>query len=192
LEIAAHQARFAALYHRALTVANGAAFQAMQLRSGRADRAFLGGMLHDVGRSIALRSLAALASADGGAPPPPDRIDRVLDRVHVEIGAECHQEWQLPQYLTVIAVRHHDPAVPGDADFADLHAVRIASALLELREPALARRAAGEIAQSASVLSLSPFAVRSLDAELRDAAQRVSAAFGLDAGGPARPARARS
>ena len=180
VELKAFAPRFAALYSNALITANGAAFLALQHRGVRSDRAFVGGMLRDVGKSIALRSYAALRLA--GQAPEGDGpfIDRVLERVHAQIGAECHQEWSLPQYLTVIAIRHHDPVVPGDPEFADLHAVRLAGALLDLRVPALAPRAAREIVQSASALGLSPYAVRSLASELRQAGQRVATAFGLE------------
>jgi len=179
-ELAAYGARFGALYHRALTVANGAAFAAMQARGGRADRAFLGGLLFDVGKSIALRSIAALALAEPAAAPDEARIGRVLEAVHGEVGAECHQEWALPQYLTVIAVRHHEREIPADPEFVDLHVVRLAGALLDLRDEAAAPRAAAELVQSAAALRLSPLAVRTLDAELRDSAQRVAAAFGIE------------
>jgi HD-like signal output (HDOD) protein len=181
-EIARYRASFAALYHRALTVANAAAWEAMQVRGGRADRAFLGGMLHDVGKSVALRSVAALSLEKRlQVPTGGPALDRLLDRVHLEVGAESHQEWGLPQYLTVIAVRHHDREIPSDAEFADLHAVRLAGAIADLRgEPAVAHRAAAELVQSAGALGRSPLQVRSLAAELRDGEQRVTASFGLD------------
>ena len=179
-ELAAHGARYAGLFHRALTVASGAAALTLQRPGGRSDRAYLGGMLFDVGKSIALRSLAALAAQPGAPPLDPATADRVLDRVHVEVGGECHQEWNLPRYLTVIAVRHHDPAIPPDPEFAELHAVRLCGALLDLREPSVAARAAGEIVQSARALALDPLAVRAVDAELRSAAQRAASAFGMD------------
>jgi len=178
-ELAAQASRFSALYHRSITIANGAAFVALQRKAARADRAFLGGLLHDVGRSVALRSVAALAFADVRMPEG-DALDRLLDRVHVEIGAECHQEWSMPLYLTTIAVRHHEPAIPADAEFADLHAVRLASGLAHLRDPGAAPRAAAEIVQSAAALAMDPYTVRSVDAELREAGQRAASAFGLE------------
>lgn len=181
-ELAAHGSSFAALFHRALTVAGGAAALALQLPGGRSDRAYLGGMLADVGKSIALRSLVALAGEPGAAPAGPAAAARALELVHLEVGGECHQEWSLPQYLTVIAVRHHDPEIPADPEFVDLHAVRLCGALLDLREPALAARAAREILQSAQALALGPRAVRAADAELKGAALRVSAAFGIEPG----------
>jgi HD-like signal output (HDOD) protein len=177
-ELAVFGPRFSALYHRALTTANGAAWLAMQHRGGRADRAFLGGMLFDVGKSISLRSIASLA-LQGPLAAPEDQVERVIERLHVEVGAECHQEWQLPQYLTVIAVRHHDREIPAHPDFIDLHAVRLCGALLDLRASALAPRAAPEIVQSAAALGMTPLAVRTVDTELRVVAQRVASTFGL-------------
>ncbi len=180
-ELAAHGTRFAALYHRAFTVANGAAWLALRRRNGRSDRAFLGGMLHDVGKTIALRSVAALLrqgelQLTGGGP----QVDLLLDRVHLEIGGEVHQEWGLPQYLTVMAVRHHDESIPADEEFEALHEVRLVAALQDLAgEPAFAARAAGELVQSAAALGMGPLQVRELFAELRAASHRAGTAFGL-------------
>jgi HD-like signal output (HDOD) protein len=171
--------RWNALFHRAVKVASGAAWLALRNRRVRSDRAYLGGLLHDVGMSVALRSLAALV-LDGKLASKPDdaRIDRVLDRVHAEVGGEAHQAWNLPQYLTVLAVRHHDPEIPAGEEFADLHAVRLASAIDDLRGP-FAARGGREVVQSAGALQLGPFAVRALAAELRQAEARTAALFGM-------------
>lgn len=176
--------RFTALYRRAVTVGTGAAALAMRQPGARSDRAYLGGMLHDVGRSVALRAVALL-SLDGavalalGSP----RLERLLDQVHLELGGELHQEWQMPQYLTVLAVRHHDLAIPADPEFLDLHVVRLAAAVYDLKaEPASAWRAARELVQSAAALRLDPNAVRALASELAQAEQRVATTFGLEGG----------
>jgi putative nucleotidyltransferase with HDIG domain len=187
LDLQAFGPRFAALYRRAIAIATGAA--ALAMRSGaRSDRAYLGGMLHDVGRTVALRAVADLAREGKLALGPGDpRVERAVDRVHVEVGAELHQEWQMPQYLTVLAVRHHDPAIPADPEFRDLHVVRLAAAVHDLhRDPAVGWRAARELVQSAAVLRLDPNAVRALWSELRRAEEKVATAFGE--GGPAQPA----
>jgi len=162
------------LFRRAVVVGSGAAWLAMRRPGGRSDRAYLGGLLHDVGKSMALRSLAALVAEDRLPRPDEGRLLRVLDRVHVEIGGAAHQEWNLPQYLTVMAVRHHDPAIPPDAEFAELHAVRLAAGLEDLESP-FGARAAAEVVDSARALSADPFLVRSLKAELREAAKRSAA-----------------
>jgi HD-like signal output (HDOD) protein len=184
-ELATFGPRFTSLYRRAVTVASAAATLAMRCRA-RSDRTYLGGMLHDVGRTVALRSLALLqlehqVTLEAGSP----RLERVLDRVHVELGAELHQEWQLPQYLTVLAVRHHDAEIPSDEEFRDLHVVRLAAAVHDLRaEPGFAWRASREIVQSAGALRVDPNGVRFLAAELRQAEEKVNTTFGLDRPAP--------
>lgn len=181
-ELAAFAPRFDALYRRAVVVAAGASALALRRRDARADRTYLGGLLHDVGRTVALRSLAMLA-LDGAVALDRDdpRIPRVLERVHLEIGGEVHQEWQLPQYLTVIAVRHHDREIPAGEEFADLHVVRLVGALHDLRtDPAAAPRAADEIVQSAGALRMDPHAVRAAAGELRQAAERLAATIAFE------------
>ena len=188
-EQAVFASRWNALFHHAVTVASGAASLAARNRRVRSDRAYLGGLLHDVGMSLALRSLAALVLdgkldpgklAPGKLDPRTDdaRVDRVLDRVHAEVGGEAHQAWNLPQYLTVLAVRHHDPEIPASEEFVDLHAVRLASAIDDLRGP-FAGRGARELVQSAGALQLGPFAVRALAADLREAEARTAVLFGI-------------
>ena len=178
-EFAAFSGPWSDLYLRAVTVATVSASLAMRTRTARSDRCYLGGMLVDVGKSVALRSLASLA-VDRVIEPSPERVERVLDRLHVEIGGDVHQEWNLPQYLTVLCVRHHDEAVPADPEFGDLHVVRLVSALEDLRRsPASAAHAAVELAQSAGVLQVDPLGARALVAELRTTAERVARTFPL-------------
>jgi HD-like signal output (HDOD) protein len=171
--------RWNALFHRAVTVASGAAWLALRDRRVRSDRAYLGGLLHDVGMSVALRSLAALV-LEGGLDPRPDdaRIARVLDMVHTEVGGEVHQVWGLPHYLTELAVRHHEPEITAGEEHVDLHAVRLASAVEQLHGP-FAARGARELVQSAAALKLDVFAVRALAAELREAGARTATLFGI-------------
>jgi HD-like signal output (HDOD) protein len=152
----------------------------------RSDRAYLGGLLHDVGRTVALRAVSDLARAGTlGLDAEDPRVERAIDRVHVDVGAELHQEWQLPQYLTVLAVRHHDEAIPADAEFTDFHVVRLAAAVHDLRGggPA-AWRASREILQSAGALRIDANGVRALAAELRQAEEKVRSTFGLDGAAP--------
>jgi len=180
--------RFAELYHRSISIATAAAALAMRARA-RSDRAYLGGLLHDVGRTVALRAVSDLSRAGAlGLEPGDPRLERAIDRVHVEVGAELHQEWSLPQYLTVLAVRHHDEAVPAGPEFVDLHVVRLAAAVHDVRaEGPGAWRAAREILQSAGTLRLDPNGVRALAADLRQAEEKVRSTFGLE--GAAQPPR---
>ena len=103
-------ARWHSMFLRTMTTAFGASQFAFDQQIGRADHAFLSGMFHDIGKTLALRSLAALIFSGQVATPLPDRVvDEVLERVHVEIGCDLHEYWGLPGYLTTICRHHHDP-----------------------------------------------------------------------------------
>ncbi|GEJ55317.1 HDOD domain-containing protein [Anaeromyxobacter diazotrophicus] len=180
-EQVAHGARWNALFAHAVAVGSAAAAQALGHRGANSDRAYLGGLLHDVGKSLALRAVAGLLAEGRIAGLGPTRLERLLDRVHVELGAEAHQVWSLPQYLTVLCVRHHDQAVPAEEEFVDLHLVRLTSALADVREPLFAARAAREVVQSAGALGLDPYAVRALAGEVRRAEERAVLTFGAPA-----------
>jgi len=172
--------RWGVLFERAVAVGSAAAGVALRLPGSRPERVYLGGLLHDVGMSLGLRALAGLVVDSRVTQPDPSRLERVLDKVHVQIGAEAHQAWNLPQYLTVLCVRHHEDEVPADPEFADLHVVRLVSALEDLRRsPASAGHAAVEVAQSAAVLRVDPLGARALVAELRTTAERVARTFPL-------------
>jgi HD-like signal output (HDOD) protein len=174
-ERAAFSRRSTALFTRSVAVGSAAASVAMRHPGARSDRVYLGGLLHDVGKGLALRALARLV-LDGGEPEPdPSRLERVLERVHVEIGDQAIKAWALPTYLALICSRHHDEVVPSDAEFLELHLVRLASAVAALREPTFSARAAREIVQSSAALRLDAYEVRALRAELRQAEERAAA-----------------
>ena len=159
---------FYQLFQNAVATALGASWLAMQKKPARSDRAWLGGLLHDVGKSIALRSVAAL-NAQGklqlAATDP--RLLRVLDLVHTQIGEAVHVKWALPAFLIAACAHHHDQSVPALPENADLHAVRLVSALRLLRTgQAPRRRALAEVAGSALALSVSSPELRALDAQL--------------------------
>ena len=67
------RSRRTAQFKEAMVVAMGSAALAMQLNRGRSDYAFLGGMFHDIGGSLALRALAALLQDGRSRPSPPSR-----------------------------------------------------------------------------------------------------------------------
>ncbi|HUJ27219.1 MAG TPA: HDOD domain-containing protein, partial [Myxococcales bacterium] len=163
---------FRAVFQQATTCAMAAAAVALRAPRVNSDHAYLGGLLHHVGKSVALRSLAALKLN-----PDPARVARVLEKVHVVIGEDIHRAWSLPDYLVRIATHHHDGQVLPD-EAMDLHVVRLVSSLHGLRlEPGLNPRAFVEVWESATVLELDPYALRAVDTELR---QLAAAAEQLD------------
>ncbi|HJW34491.1 MAG TPA: HDOD domain-containing protein [Holophagaceae bacterium] len=143
------------LYHDALTVGFGASEIAFREQVGQPNQAFLGGLFHDIGHSLALRSLAGLM-LEGRIPPhqDPQVLDEVLERVHLEVGTLAVSAWGLPAYLGAICTRHHEPELPPGPAFGNLHLIRVASGLLRLvRNPEDGRHAA-ETSQSLQALGI--------------------------------------
>ena len=159
------------LFLRAVAVATAAAGAALRQRGARTDHVWLGGLLHDVGKVLSLQILARLVTEPGAHLTPIALADRLIEQVHVEVGEAATQQWALPAYLREICAHHHDPIVPAEA--ADLHLVRLVSALAGLSDPAVAARAAREIIQSAGALRMDPAAVRALAADLKLAEGRA-------------------
>lgn len=143
------------LYHDALAVGFGASEIAFREQAGKPNQAFLGGLFHDIGHSLALRSLAGLL-IQGRIPPVEDAtlVDEVLERVGLEVGSTAVLLWELPTYLSVICARYHDPEVPPGPAFGNLHAIRVASGLLRLVRNPLDGRHAAETRQSLQALGI--------------------------------------
>jgi HD-like signal output (HDOD) protein len=167
-------AQFGRLHVAAASGAAGAAYLAMERGIGRSDRAYLGGMLHDVGKSLALGALAALVLARK-APRDlePAVVTQLLEERNVELGTQAHVRWGLPAYLTELCATQHDPKVQATPAQAELHLVRVVAGLLALRDGPESLERISELVQSLSVLKLSPLQTRALDAELKTRTAQV-------------------
>lgn len=166
------------LFLDTMAVAFGASQFAFEQNVGRADRAFLAGMFHDLGKSVALRSLASMILA-GEVPPGPGEpvVDALLERVHVEIGAALHDHWALPPQLREICLHHHDAEVPDDPGSLEIHVIRLAEGVHRLvKDPGDARRLE-ETRQSIRAMRLERRGVRLLHREMEDHAARVKVLF---------------
>jgi putative nucleotidyltransferase with HDIG domain len=163
--------RPAELFVRAVAVATAAAAAALRQPGARSDHAWLGGLLHDVGKALALQTHARLSSEPGARLTSVAAAELAVERSHVQVGEAAIRRWALPEYLRTICARHHDAEVAKE--LVDLHLVRLASALAALREPALAARAAREVVQSAGALGFGAAAVRALATDLKVAEERA-------------------
>lgn len=167
-EFASFGTRWSDIFAEAVVAARGAAWLSMRIKNSRGDHAFLAGILHDLGRSVALRSVAALQFAEQCFELEGTEIDRVVERVHVEIGTDIHAHWSLPRFPTLVTSRHHDLLLPTDPEFIDVHNVRLVSALVQFRRQSWrAPQIQAEVDESCQVLQLDGFALRSLDTQLR-------------------------
>jgi putative nucleotidyltransferase with HDIG domain len=158
-----------AIFHHALAVARAASALARRRWLPDPDRVFLAGMLHDVGRSIALRSMAAIMLDDRVKAWEGPALDRILHHVHREIGAEAHREWGLPAHIAAVATHHHDDVVDPGRENSEIHAVRLVSALHLLRSaPEVHPAAPAEAVQSARALGLGPVRLRAVADDLAE------------------------
>lgn len=171
--------RWNTLFHHAMTSAMGAAQLAIDLHKGQSGEAFMGGLFHHLGKSIALRSVCDLVLTGKSKLHPEDpAIDRLLEAIHVEVGAEMHATWRLPTGLGRLCARHHDEVVPDAPENVELHLVRVASGFAALRfEPSRAGHLAGQITQSLGVLGLGARVLPNLRKRMHQHAQRVSLMF---------------
>jgi len=165
------------LFFHAATVARCAA----ELAKGKVvpnpagtEQVFMAGLLHDVGKGVAMRSVAELTDYGKLAELPAGEVRRVLHLVHVEIGAEMHKVWQLPATLADVAAQHH---APESADPL-VHLVRLVSAVdLLRREPGTHPAAPAEAVEAARALGLGPARVKALGPDLEQAEAWVKTVF---------------
>jgi putative nucleotidyltransferase with HDIG domain len=85
-----------------------------RLRRRDADVAFLGGLLHDLGKAVLLDNVDRVAGR-GPMDIPTSYLLHAIDEQHVEAGAMLAAEWKLPAPIVEAVAFHHDPALAGRA-----------------------------------------------------------------------------
>lgn len=123
--------------------------------------AFLAGLLHDFGETIAYACFEIALELYPKAPPQPAaRWLAEAQRYHVELGMALAEEWKLPGYVAAAVARHHDADLSG-ADFPALvELVAVVDAVARrlgeepLVEPALAAVAGLSSAERTTLSSL--------------------------------------
>ncbi len=156
------------LHRHAINTALGAAWLALRKKGARSDRAYLGGLLHDVGKAVVLRAAGELALENSPRVRFADPFFlRAVEILHGRVGGEMAERWSLPAMVQQLCQHHHDGAIAAGPDALELHIVRLVSSLRELRrDPVLFRGAADAIAESAAFLHVDPGELRLLDAEI--------------------------
>jgi HD-like signal output (HDOD) protein len=136
-----------------MTSAFGASWCAME-RALPPDGAFLAGMFHDVGKSMALRSLADLLVRGRIRRPSDAVVDTVLERLHLKLGAATASAWGLPPDIVTVCAMHHEHALPARTPPA-VHVVRVVSGLNRIRvDPSEIYRREAEVLGSAAALGI--------------------------------------
>jgi len=93
-------------------------------------RAFLAGLLHDVGEPVVLHAIEHIWRCDRRETPPADtEAGRALVRdLHTAVGGSVADHWQLDLELRVVITRHHDGRPLSDCSPL-LRIVRLADGL---------------------------------------------------------------
>ncbi len=112
---------------------------ALQCRQPNAERFFLMGMVHDVGRLILLENLSEKASQllTRESPEAPVLVDRELDLIgfhHGDIGGALCRAWNLPSLLEHVITHHHHPENAEDffLETGILHLANLITKAMEL------------------------------------------------------------
>nr|WP_320134039.1 HDOD domain-containing protein [uncultured Holophaga sp.] len=167
--------RWQALFRRTMTMAFAASQCSFEQHVGRPDRVFLGGMFVDIGKTLALRSLARLIIA-GQAPPDlaPAAVDALLEEVHGPIGIEALETWQLPAHLIELARLQHAP--DGGLE-EDSHLLRLVDGVLALMERPGEPVQAGQARSSLQALHLDRVRLRMVLKAVLEQQERVPLMF---------------
>lgn len=161
------------LWLHSVTTAFAAGGYTVSSRSGNLERCFLGGMLHDIGKTFALRTLGDLVLASeikGGFSPA--LLAELIESVHLQIGKSLAVAWKLPDFVVRACSDHHGKADTADRD---LNIIRVVSGLNEIRLNAQHRSdLAGEVRQSARSLGMDAFKLRAVATELKTHAAKAA------------------
>ena len=113
----AHQPRLAPLmrdlWQHAAACALASEWIAKRLRYPQlADEAFIGGLLHDVGKLFLLRVLDQMGAENPvAAACPLPLVREVLRQAHTETGFQLLQSWNLPAVYQAIVRDHHNEVI---------------------------------------------------------------------------------
>jgi putative nucleotidyltransferase with HDIG domain len=156
-----------AAWSHSLVTARGASWLAMWLGAD-VQRAYIAGLLHDIGKPVALRGIGfALINGRLMEPPSSALAMAAVEAAHTDVGSMLADSWTLGDEMAAIIEGHHN----DDADSMLSRLVRLASAVDEIRtNPAQRDNLQGTIVSVAQALGLNSEKVN----ELADEIERAS------------------
>ena len=117
-----------AAWAHSMATARGSAWLAMWLGAD-VQRAYIAGLLHDIGKPVALRGIGfALINGRLLEPPTPAMAMAAVEAAHTDVGAMLADSWALGDEMAAIIEHHHD-----DEDTMLGRIVMLASAVDEIR-----------------------------------------------------------
>lgn len=124
------------LWNHSMAAALGARRIASRIPGVSPELAFLGGLLHDIGKTVILRCASGLRQKD----PAHNTLSETalmefFDSLHAKVGESLFESWQLPHQIRDVVRRHHDENLgPSDVligivSFADRMAAKLGASL---------------------------------------------------------------
>jgi HD-like signal output (HDOD) protein len=173
------------IWIHALTTAAASGTLAMDVPHADIEEAFIAGLLHDVGKIFALRSLSALSRPDDKLSEA--MVECILEEQHPHIGRLLGEQWGLPATVGLVCRVHHDNQLPRALDRraeATLHIVRVVSGMDEVRvSPWHRLGTTSQLLASANALELNAMAMRALFLQIKEARDRAMTMDGAEKGG---------
>ena len=111
-----------------------------QMDSKAVDKAFMAGMLHDVGKIVLISNLPdeykkVVAIADGESIAISEAERRVFGPSHAEVGGYLLGLWGLPDSIIEAVFFHHQPTISPEHEFGIISTVHAANALVAHEMP---------------------------------------------------------
>lgn len=155
-----------AVWAHSLATARGAAWLAMQ-RNADVQRAYVAGLIHDVGKAVALRGLGmVVVSGRLAERPTPALVSATIEQAHMEVGNIVADAWHLGDYLVAVVAHHHDLRNSDELT----RIVMLTSMVDELRtNPAQPQDLLAQIQALAGAMSVSSTLLAELEFELKKA-----------------------
>jgi HD-like signal output (HDOD) protein len=126
-------------------------------------------MLHDIGKTIALRALGVLIV--GGKIKEKlsaQVVNLLMEESHLDLGSEMAISWELPEFLITLCMEHHQRDLPLEGDYKELHVVRVVSGLNELqRKPDYRTGLEDEVRASAEALKITNLRLRAISSQVK-------------------------
>jgi len=104
------------LWDHAISCATGAKWLALKTGyPSLATEAFMGGLLHDIGKLAIIKALDEILKTGGTRANVSEiLINEILDTMHEDVGQRLMLSWSLPEIYCSIAINHHRPDFDGN------------------------------------------------------------------------------
>ncbi len=188
-EVESLQKAFSSLWERfwrhSVVCASTTGTIANEWHRGDPMRCFLAGMLHDIGKTFALRSLGALVVMGETENLGEDQVEYLIESLHAELGARIARVWKLPPAVTRACEQHHVVDLDATPENLEVHLVRVVSALDEFScNPRYRASLPTELDRSVQAMDLKPRHLRILAKAMREQAEKNPAFIGREKAKP--------